>query len=276
MRLIIKDESQDMSQWVAQYVIDKINGHKAKTDKPFVLGLPTGSTPLGTYNELVRHYDEGRISFQNVVTFNMDEYAGIPEDHPQSYHTFMWQNLFSKIDIDPANVNILDGNAPDLVEECNDYERRIETFGGINLFLGGVGSDGHIAFNEPGSSLSSRTRLKTLNNKTVMDNARFFDADSSQVPTVALTVGVGTILDAEEVLLMVSGHAKALALRHIIEEPINHIWTGSAIQLHKKAIIVCDEAATHELRVGTVKYFKELEQLNMASGTQSDKLNKRI
>ncbi len=268
MRLIIHQESLDMSQWVAQYVVDKINQHQEKSDKPFVLGLPTGGTPLGTYAELIRHYHEGNVSFQHVVTFNMDEYAGIPEDHPQSYHTFMWQNFFSKIDIDPANVNILDGNVVDLVQECDDYERKIESYGGINLFLGGVGSDGHIAFNEPGSSLSSRTRLKTLNSKTVMDNARFFDADTSQVPTVALTVGVGTILDAEEVLLLVSGHSKALALRHIIEEPINHMWTGSAIQLHKKAIIVCDEAATHELRVGTVKYFKELEKLNIAREVQ--------
>lgn len=255
-----------MSQWVAQYVVDKINQHNTQNESPFVLGLPTGSTPLGTYAELIRHYNEGNVSFKNVVTFNMDEYAGIPEDHPQSYHTFMWGNLFSKIDIDPSNVNILDGNAPDLVEECNEYERKIESYGGINLFLGGVGSDGHIAFNEPGSSLSSRTRLKTLNSKTVMDNSRFFDSDTTQVPTVALTVGVGTILDADEVLLMVTGHSKALALRHIIEEPINHMWTGSAIQMHKKAIIVCDEAATLELRVGTVKYFKELDQRNIEQG----------
>ena len=274
MRLIIQEESSDMSQWVAQYVVDKINRHKAQSDKPFVLGLPTGGTPLGTYKELVRLHKEGRVSFQNVVTFNMDEYAGIPEDHPQSYHTFMWTNLFGQVDIEPANVNILNGNAPDLVEECDNYERKIASYGGINLFLGGVGTDGHIAFNEPGSSLSSRTRLKTLNSKTVMDNARFFDSDSSQVPTVALTVGVGTILDADEVLLLVSGHAKALALRHIIEEPINHIWTGSAIQLHKKAIIVCDEEATHELRVGTVKYFKELEQLNIAEESKTKSADK--
>ena len=266
MRLIIHQDSTALAQWVAQYVVTKINAHQANTDAPFVLGLPTGSTPLGTYAELVRYCHEGTVSFQNVVTFNMDEYVGIPQDHPQSYHTFMWQHLFSKIDIDPAHVHILDGNAPDLIQECEDYERKIESFGGIQLFLGGIGSDGHIAFNEPGSSLSSRTRLKTLNKKTVMDNARFFDADSSQVPTVALTVGVGTILDAEEVLLLVSGHSKALALRHIIEEPVSHIWTGSALQLHKKAIIVCDEDATHELRVGTVKYFKDIEQLNRERG----------
>lgn len=268
MRLIIQEDYSEMSHWVAQYVVEKINRHKAKTTKPFVLGLPTGSTPLGTYKELVRLNREGNVSFQNVVTFNMDEYVGIPQNHPQSYHTFMWKHLFSKIDINPDNVNILDGNAPDLVKECNDYELKIESYGGINLFLGGIGSDGHIAFNEPGSSLSSRTRLKTLNNKTVMDNARFFDADSSQVPTVALTVGVGTILDAEEVLLLVSGHSKALALRYIIEEPVNHMWTGSALQLHKKAVIVCDEASTHELRVGTVKYFKGIEKLNVARESQ--------
>ena len=262
MRLMIKTDYSGMSEWVAHYVVQKINNHKAETDKPFVLGLPTGSTPLGTYKALIRHCNSGNVSFNNVITFNMDEYVGIPKNHSQSYHTFMWDNLFSKIDIEPENVNILDGNAPDLVKECEDYEHKINAYGGIDLFLGGIGSDGHIAFNEPGSSLSSRTRLKTLNNKTVMDNARFFDEDTSQVPTVALTVGVGTILDANEVLLLVSGHSKALALRHIIEEPINHMWTGSALQLHKKAIIVCDDDATHELRVGTVRYFKELEELN--------------
>lgn len=262
MRLIIQQDYEEMSSWVAQYVVDRINEHKATSHKPFVLGLPTGSTPLGTYSELVRHYLEGNVSFQNVVTFNMDEYVGIPQNHPQSYYTFMWENFFHKIDIAPENVNILDGNALDLVKECNDYEEKITSYGGINLFLGGIGSDGHIAFNEPGSSLSSRTRLKTLNKKTVMDNARFFDADISKVPTVALTVGVGTILDAEEVLLLVSGHSKALALRHIIEEPINHIWTGSALQMHKKAVIVCDDASTNELRVGTVRYFKGIQKLN--------------
>ncbi len=264
MRLIIKQDYTEMSHWVAQYVVDSINNYKSSTNKPFVLGLPTGSTPLGTYAQLVKYCKAGKVSFKNVVTFNMDEYAHIPKNHPQSYHTFMWENFFSHIDIHPENVNILDGNAPDLEQECRDYEQKIEHYGGINLFLGGVGSDGHIAFNEPGSSLSSRTRLKTLNNKTVMDNARFFQADTSKVPTVALTVGVGTILDANEVLLMVSGHSKALALRYIIEEPINHMWTGSAIQLHKKAIIVCDQAATHELRVGTVRYFMGLDELNNA------------
>ena len=261
-------KSSDMAKWVAQYVVERINRHNAGNNHPFVLGLPTGSTPLATYQELVRHHQEGNVSFQNVVTFNMDEYVGIPEDHPQSYHFFMWKHLFSKIDIKKEHVNILDGNAPDLVQECRNYEDKIESYGGIDLFLGGVGSDGHIAFNEPGSSLSSRTRLKTLNEKTVVDNARFFDADPSKVPTVALTVGVGTILDAEEVLLLVSGHAKALALRYIVEEPVNHMWTGSALQLHKKAIIVCDDAATHELRVGTVNYFKGIEKLNMARDIQ--------
>lgn len=269
MRLIIQNDSAEMSKWVAQYVVDRINKHKSTSDQPFVLGLPTGSTPLGTYAELVKHYQNGNVSFQNVVTFNMDEYVGIPQNHPQSYYTFMWENLFGKIDIDPNNANILDGNAPDLELECKNYEAKIKTYNGIDLFLGGIGSDGHIAFNEPGSSLSSRTRLKTLNNTTVLDNARFFNEDISKVPTMALTVGVGTVLDANEVLLMVNGYSKALALRHIIEEPINHMWTGSALQLHKKAIIVCDEASTHELRVGTVRYFKGIQKLNNENECQS-------
>jgi len=198
-----------------------------------------------------------------VVTFNMDEYVGLEPEHPQSYHYFMWSNFFSHIDIPEENVNILNGLAPDIKAECARYEEKIKAVGGIHLFLGGIGVDGHIAFNEPGSSLASRTRSKELNYDTRLVNSRFFGNDVTKVPRLALTVGVGTVLDAKEVLIVVNGHNKARALRHVVEEGVNHMWTGSALQLHPRAMIVCDEAATYELKVGTFKHFLDIENDNL-------------
>ena len=174
MRLIIENTPQQVAQWAANYIIAQIKNKEQHTSSPFVLGLPTGSTPLETYKELIRRHKTGEVSFKNVITFNMDEYVGLPEEHPESYHSFMWNNFFKHIDIRPENVNILDGNADDLAKECADYEARIVEAGGIDLFMGGVGEDGHIAFNEPFSSLNSRTRLKTLTQDTIQVNARFF------------------------------------------------------------------------------------------------------
>ncbi|MCX6228207.1 MAG: glucosamine-6-phosphate deaminase [Bacteroidia bacterium] len=263
MRLIVQTEAVGVSKWSAAYIARRINESVSASGKPFVLGLPTGSTPLGTYTELIRLYKAGKVSFKNVVTFNMDEYVGIPKNHPQSYHSFMWDNFFSHIDILPASVNILDGNAPNLKAECAAYEAKILSVGGIDLFMGGIGADGHIAFNEPGSSLTSRTRDKALNNDTIIVNSRFFDHDVSQVPKSALTVGVGTVMDAREVLILVTGHSKARALRHAIEEGVNHMWTISALQLHPKGMIVCDDDSTDELKVGTYRYFKDIEKDNL-------------
>ena len=263
MRLIIQPDYEKISSWTANYIVSKINAFAPTANKPFVLGLPTGSSPIGTYKELIRLYREGKVSFKNVVTFNMDEYVGIPREHPQSYYSFMWDNLFSYIDIPRENVNILNGNAPDLVAECQRYEEEINSYGKIVLFLGGIGPDGHIAFNEPGSSLSSRTRIKTLTTDTIIANSRFFENDLAKVPKTALTVGVGTVLNSLEVLIIVNGHNKARALYHAVEGSINHMWTISALQLHPKGIIVCDEDATAELKVGTYKYFKDIEKENI-------------
>lgn len=260
MRLIVQSEAVGVARWSAVYIARRINDSANSATKPFVLGLPTGSTPLGTYMELIQIYREGKVSFKNVVTFNMDEYVGIPKEHPQSYHSFMWDNFFSHIDINAANVNILNGNAPDLKEECAGYERRIKAFGGIDLFLGGVGADGHIAFNEPGSSLTSRTRDKALNHDTIVVNSRFFDNDINKVPKTALTVGVGTVMDSREVLILVTGHNKSRALHKAVEGCINHMWTISALQLHPHGVIVCDESATIDLKVGTYRYFMEIEK----------------
>jgi len=171
----------------------------------------------------------------------------------------MWNNFFSHIDIQPSNVNILNGNADDLEAECASYEARIEAVGGIDLFLGGVGVDGHLAFNEPGSSLSSRTRQKSLTTDTVLANSRFFGGDVAKVPKTALTVGVGTVMDAKEVLVLVNGHAKARALQQAVEGGISQMWTISALQMHPNAVIVCDEDACDELKVSTYRYFKDIE-----------------
>jgi glucosamine-6-phosphate deaminase len=258
VRLLILPDYERASLWSAQYIADKINAQK---QKPFVLGLPTGSSPLRIYSEFIKMHKEKKLSFKNVRTFNMDEYIGLPADHPQSFHHYMKENLFSHIDIDPKHVHIPDGMAKDIEKECKLYEEAITGEGGIDLFLGGMGSDGHIAFNEPGSSLSSRTRVKTLNSQTKAANARFFGGDFSKVPDTALTVGVGTIMDSQEVLIIVSGQSKARALAAVVEEGINHMWTLSCLQMHKKAIIVCDEEAAQELKAGTVSYFKAIERL---------------
>jgi len=264
VRLVIHQNHEKASRWAAEYIANRINSHPMDKpwDKPFVLGLPTGSSPLEIYGEFRKMHSEGKLSFKNVRTFNMDEYSGLASDHPQSYRHFMMENLFNHVDIDPKHIHFLDGMAQDPEKECALYEQAIAAEGGIELFLGGMGSDGHIAFNEPGSSLSSRTRVKTLTAETKAANARFFGGDISKVPGTALTVGVGTVMDAREVLIIVYGRSKARALRAVVEEGVNHIWTLSCLQMHPKAIIVCDDDATEELRVGTVRYFKDIEKLN--------------
>lgn len=261
MRLIIREDPVAVGDYIANYICTRINEFEPTPEKPFVLGLPTGSSPIPTYKALIKLVKAGKLSFKHVVTFNMDEYVGLPRDHSESYHTFMFKEFFSHIDIPANQVNILDGNAVDLIAECNQYEQKIKSYGGIELFLGGIGEDGHIAFNEPGSSLVSRTRIKTLAYDTILANARFFNNDISAVPRMALTVGVGTVLDSREVVVVVTGQRKALALSKAIEEGVNHLWTLSALQMHPWALIVVDEDATAELHVKTVKYFKSIERV---------------
>ncbi len=262
MRMIIRPDRDSVADWAANYIARRILEASPGAGKPFVLGLPTGSSPIGTYEKLIALHEAGKVSFRDVVTFNMDEYVGLPADHPESYHSFMWDKLFSHIDIQARNVHILDGMATDPEAECERYEAAMKEAGGVDLFLGGVGADGHLAFNEPGSSLSSRTRMKTLTRDTRLVNSRFFGGDPSKVPETALTVGVGTVMDAKEVLILATGMNKARALSHAIEEGVNHLWTVSCLQLHPRGIMVCDEDATMELRVGTVRYFKDIESRN--------------
>ncbi len=256
MKLIIQKDYETMCEWAANHIMAAIQSHKG--DKPFVLGLPTGSSPLGVYRRFVAACKAGKLSFKNVVTFNMDEYVGLPREHDQSYWYFMHDNLFNHVDIPAENVNILNGMAPDLEAECARYEAKIASLGGIDLFLGGSGVDGHIAFNEPFTSLRSRTGVRLLNEDTRIVNSRFFGNDPEKVPVAALSVGVGTVTDAHEVLLLISGHNKARALKACVEGGVNQMWTISALNLHNNAVIACDEQACGELRVDTYKYFLDV------------------
>lgn len=260
MKVIIKNSSKDGSVWAAHYIASKIKEKAAKTNKPFVLGLPTGSTPLETYAELIRMVKAGELSFKNVITFNMDEYVALPREHPESYWSFMHHNFFDHIDINHDNIHILNGNAPDIEAECAAYEKAIVDAGGIDLFMGGVGEDGHIAFNEPFSALTSRTRVVTLTQDTREVNSRFFGGDPSAVPAQAMTVGVGTVMDSREVLVLVFGSKKARALQAAVEGPMSHYCTLSGLQNHPAGIVVCDENAVGELKVSSYRYFKAVEK----------------
>ena len=237
MRVVIQDNYENMSLWAAHYIANKINNHKE--DRPFILGLPTGSSPIGVYKELARMNQAGEVSFANVVTFNMDENLGLPHEHDQSY----WYGMTD----DPEG-------------ECARYEEKIASYGGIDLFMGGIGVDGHIAFNEPFTSLKSRTGVRDLTTDTRIVNSRFFGNDPEAVPSQALSVGVGTVYDSKEVLILINGHNKARALAATVEGNVSHKWTCSALQMHNGAIIACDEAACGELTVDTYKYFLDIEK----------------
>ena len=256
MNVIIQKDYDKMCQWAADHIINAINSHKE--DRPFVLGLPTGSSPIGVYKKLVEANKAGKVTFKNVVTFNMDEYVGLPREHDQSYWYFMHDNFFDHVDIPAENIHILNGMAEDVEKECAEYEEMIASFGGIDLFMGGCGVDGHIAFNEPYTSLSSRTGVRVLTEDTRIVNSRFFGNDPEKVPAKALSVGVGTVTDSREVLLLINGHNKARALAECIEGGVSSKCTISALQMHNNAYIACDEAACGELKVDTYKYFLDV------------------
>jgi len=263
MRIIIHDSYEALSKWTAFYIAKRIKEFNPTDQKPFVLGLPAGMSPVGTYQQLISLHQDGKVSFRHVVAFGLNEYAGIPEDHPQSHHSVLWNNFFSQIDIQPDNVRLLHGNVTDFDAECSNYEEDIRKAGGMHLFLGSIGPDGHIGFNEPGSSLSSRTRVKTITRGARIANARWFGNDINKVPKTGLTMGVGTLMDAEEIVMVISGFNKARALQKILEDEVNHMWTVSMLQLHQHGMIVCDDEATMELKVGTVKYFRDIERENL-------------
>jgi glucosamine-6-phosphate deaminase len=241
MEVVIKQDYEQMSKAAAQIVVDVLN-----TKPNAVLGMATGSTPLGLYQELVRLHKMGQVDFSSVTTFNLDEYVGLPANHPQSYHYFMHEHFFQHVNIPRHNINIPSGTTSNYPAFCQWYEGRIAECGGIDVQILGIGTDGHIAFNEPGSSLSSRTRLKTLSKQTIDDNARFFERRDS-VPIYAITMGVGTILDARQLVLVASGKSKAKAIAQAIEGPVTSMVTASAIQLHRDARVIVDLAAAAHL-----------------------------
>lgn len=243
MEIIIQKTPDEMSKTAARVVASIINS------KPnAVIGLATGSTPLGLYKELVRLHREEGLDFSQVTTFNLDEYVGLTQQHPQSYHYFMHENLFKHINIAKHNIYIPSGTTDNYQAFCLWYEQRIKECGGIDLQILGIGSDGHIAFNEPTSSLGSRTRIKTLAKQTIDDNARFFDSPS-QVPIYAITMGVGTILEARKILLLANGPKKAAAVAATIEGPVTSMITASALQLHPDVVMIVDDEAATDLKM---------------------------
>ena len=241
MEVVVKPTPEEVSKLAADRIAEVIR-RKPRA----VLGLATGSTPLRTYKELIRMHREKGLDFSQAVTFNLDEYIGLPKDNNQSYHYFMWENLFKHINILEANVHIPQGMAQDIQQHCIEYEEEIFDHGGLDIQLLGIGSNGHIAFNEPGSSLGSRTRIKTLDEKTRRDNARFFNS-IDEVPRYCITMGIGTILEAEKLLLLANGENKADAVMKTVEGPITASIPASAIQLHPNVTVIVDKTASGKL-----------------------------
>lgn len=241
MLVIIKESYDEISKEAAKIVAARLRR------KPnLVLGLATGSTPVGLYKELIRMHKEEGLDFSKVVTFNLDEYIGLPPHHDQSYRYFMDVNLFNHINIDSRYIHVPNGMADDIEAHCEWYEEQIKKFGGIDLQILGIGANGHIAFNEPGSSLGSRTRIKTLTQQTIKDNARFFKS-IEEVPKYAITMGIGTIMEAKEIILLASGKNKADAIKAAVEGPITAMCPASIIQMHRKAIVIVDKEAASKL-----------------------------
>lgn len=253
MRVIIERDYDTVSQRAADFVTELI---QRKPDA--VLGLATGSTPLGLYRELIRRHKEEDLDFSQVTTFNLDEYYGLEPDHPQSYHYFMWDNLFKHINVRESHVNIPSGTAQDVDACCTEYEQRITDAGGIDLQVLGIGSDGHIGFNEPGSSLASRTRMTTLTTETIADNSRFF-AENEEVPRFSITMGVGTIMDAKTCMIIAAGAKKSRIWADFIEGPVTSQVTASALQLHPHVIALCDEECASGLR--RRDYYRHVEAM---------------
>ncbi|MEM2940278.1 MAG: glucosamine-6-phosphate deaminase [Thermoproteota archaeon] len=258
MRIVITRNYDEISQKAAKIIAEQIRG---KPDS--VLGLPTGSTPLGLYKELIRMHKEENLDFSKVTTFNLDEYCGLGPDHPQSYHYFMFNNFFNHVNVDLKKTHIPDGLAKDFKAYCMKYEEEIKEAGGIDLQLLGIGRNGHIGFNEPGSSLASRTRLAALSEETVRDNARFFQREE-EVPRLVITMGCGTIMEAKKILLLASGSDKADAIAATVEGPITSQVPASILQMHPDATIIIDEEAAWKLK--RKNYYKYMEKMLRENG----------
>lgn len=239
---------------IAGIAADAIAALLARTPEA-VLGLATGSSPLAIYDELVSRHDRGLISFRQARGFTLDEYVGLPEDHPQRYRTVIEQVFTSRVDFAPGAVASPDGGASDIPAACAAYEAAIRAAGGVDLQILGIGTDGHVAFNEPGSSLASRTRIKTLTRQTRIDNARFFDDDVDAVPTHCLTQGLATIMEARHLILVATGRSKAEAVHHLVEGAVSAMWPATILQHHPHATVLLDDAAARRLQL--VDYYRE-------------------
>jgi len=242
MLVVLKPTGQEVGQEAARMVAAAL-----RANPKIVLGLATGSTPLGMYEELTALYRSGNLDFSKATSFNLDEYLGLGNDHPQSFHYFMHSHFFSKVNFLPERINIPDGSIrANYSEYCEGYERAIKSAGGIDLQILGIGRNGHIGFNEPNSSLASRTRLKELTQETIEDNRRFFP-QGAEIPECALTMGIGTILDARRILILATGKSKAAAVAKAIEGPISAAVSASALQLHPDVTFIIDEEAAYAL-----------------------------
>lgn len=220
-----------------------------------VLGLATGSSPLPIYDALTSRYQAGRISFRQARGFTLDEYVGLPADHPERYRTVIDTVFVDRVDFSPGAVAGPDGLAEDVPAACASYEEMIDAAGGVDLQILGIGTDGHIGFNEPGSSLASRTRIKTLTRQTRIDNARFFGDDVDLVPTHCLTQGLGTIMAARHVVLVAIGRAKAEAVHQLVEGPVSAMWPATILQHHRHVTVLLDESAARRLQLAD--YYRE-------------------
>ncbi len=252
MRVIVKKDYDEMSKLAGEMICDVV-----RKNSRAVLGLATGSTPLGTYKEMIRQHKEEGLDFSQVVTFNLDEYVGLDHEHDQGYYYFMYHNLFKHINVRLENVHVPSGTAEDIDAMCAEYEDMIEEFGGIDIQLLGIGGNGHIAFNEPGTAVFSRTNWVALEEGTIQDNARFFKS-ANEVPRYAVSMGIGTILEAREVLLLANKESKANAVVKSVEGPITAMVPASALQLHAKCTFIVDAAAASKL---TRKYGSEIPAL---------------
>ncbi len=249
MEVIIQPTHHHLTVIASELIRDALH------NKPdLVLGLSTGSTPIGLYKILVKMHTKEGLDFSNVTTFNLDEYIGIPKEHPQSYHTFMAKHFFDHVNIPPENQHIPQNTSKDYEVYCASYEEAIELSGGIDIQVLGIGTDGHIGFNEAGSSLSSRTRIKTLSQSTLKANATHFDGDVNAVPEMAITMGIGTIMDARHCLLLANGTSKSAAISKAVEGPITAMVPASILQMHPKSTVIIDEEAASELK--EIEYYR--------------------
>ena len=273
MRLIIQPDYNSVAEWIADYVVMRMRtfneGKGPTAERPFVLGTCGGNTMKGTWQALVARHKAGAVSFRHVVTFMLDEYVGIPRDDPMSQHTYMWSTFVRHVDLPPGQCHVLDGNAADPNAECASFEARIAAAGGIELLCCSTGEDGHVARNEPGSSLTSRTRPKTLAYDTLLALKGRFGGDVAAVPKICLTMGMQTIMDAREVICVFCGVRKAPALERAIEQGINHMFPVSILQRHPRSCFICDEDATMELKMKTVHYFQGLQETAKLKKVQS-------